>query len=67
MSFACRGLTHCSECGTSLGINRIGTCESCEEKLKKKKQNKEKINMSKTYKGYELIKEIAEGNIKERY
>lgn len=50
MSFACRGLTHCSECGTSLGINRIGMCESCEEKLKKKKQNKEKINMSKTYK-----------------
>lgn len=64
MSFACRGLTHCSECGTLLGINRIGMCESCEEKLKKKKQNKEKINMSKTYKGYELIKEIAEGNIK---
>ncbi len=55
MSFACRGLTHCSECRTPLGMNRIGTCESCEEKLKKKKQNKEKFNISKADEMFEKL------------
>lgn len=65
MGLVCRGVTHCSECGTPLEMNEFGTCNSCEEELKKKKQNKEKANMSKIYKGYELIKEIAEGNIED--
>ena len=62
MGLAMSGLTHCERCGQSLGMNRFGMCESCE---KEQKQRKEKINMKKSYKGYELIKAIAEGNIKD--
>ena len=64
MGLACRGITHCSECGTTLKFGELGICKECAEQ-EINKQNYEKEN-KKVYKGYELIKEIAEGNIKER-
>lgn len=64
MGMAMRGLTHCRECGTTLGMGELGTCDRCTTELKQKE--KEKTMSKKIFKGYELIKEIAEGNIKER-
>lgn len=34
MGLACRGVTHCSECGMSLSDNEFGICNSCKEKRK---------------------------------
>lgn len=43
MSFACRGLTHCEECGSSLGMNEFLLCSSCRaEKEAKRKELEEK-------------------------
>ena len=39
MSLACYGITHCAECGGSLGINEFFLCNECN----KKKKNKKKI------------------------
>lgn len=32
MSFACRGVTHCSKCGKTLKMSEFSICKSCEEK-----------------------------------
>lgn len=61
---AYRGITHCKNCGKSLKMEEYYLCNNCE--AKKKKLNKETEKMNKVYKGYELIKAIADGEIKER-
>ena len=63
MGMACMGLTHCEECWKPLKMNEGFICNECEEKQNKKKKENKKI---KVYKGYELIKAIADGEIKER-
>lgn len=68
MSFACRGITHCEECGTTLRDNEYMTCNMCRERAKEKNKQTTSVNKDKVikiYKGYELIKAIAEGKIKE--
>lgn len=35
MSFACPGITHCSNCHRPLGENEYGLCKNCKEKQKK--------------------------------
>lgn len=35
MSFACPGITHCSNCYRPLGENEYGLCKNCKEKQKK--------------------------------
>ena len=62
MSMVCRGLTHCSECMTPLEMNKFGICDNC-EKEKQNKKKKENKRMNKTYKGKEIFKMIAEGEI----
>ena len=52
MGFACRGITHCSECGASLEYGEeYGYCKECEEKRNKEEQKEEIKN---------LIKEVLE-------
>ena len=60
MGMAMKGLTHCKECWKPLKDNEHYICNNC------RKEEKEKTMSKKIFKGYELIKEIAEGNIKER-
>lgn len=71
MSFAFRGITHCDECGTRLGRNEFVVCDVCRERAKEKNKqtvsvNTSKDKISKRYKGYELLKIIADGKIKEK-
>lgn len=40
MSFACPGITHCSNCHRPLGENEYGLCKNCKEK-----QNKEELEI----------------------
>lgn len=68
MSFACRGITHCDECGTTLRRDEFVICDMCRERAKEKNKqiasaNKDKV--IKIYIGYELMQAIAEGKIKE--
>lgn len=43
MGLACSGLTHCEECGSSLGMNEFLLCSSCRaEKDAKRKELEEK-------------------------
>lgn len=58
MGMAMAGLTHCKKCWKPLKDDEYYMCKNCEIE--------EKTKMNKVFKGYELIKEIAEGNIKER-
>ena len=52
MGFACRGITHCLECGTVLGHGEYGYCKECEEKRNKEEQKEEIKNLIK-----EVLKE----------
>ena len=52
MGFACRGITHCFECGTVLGHGENGYCKECEEKRNKEEQKEEIKNLIK-----EVLKE----------
>lgn len=68
MNFACRGITHCDECGTTLRRDEFVICDMCRERAKEKNKqiasaNKDKV--IKKYIGYELMQAIAEGKIKE--
>lgn len=36
MSFACRGITHCDKCGTTLRDNEYVICDMCRERAKEK-------------------------------
>lgn len=43
MGMAMRGVTHCSECGSPLGMGEFGICQTCiNEKNNKVKQEQEK-------------------------
>lgn len=69
MSFACRGITHCDECGTTLRRDEFVICDMCRERAEEKNKqtasaNKDKV--MKIYKGYELIQAIVEREIKKR-
>lgn len=67
MSFAMTGITHCRECWAPLKEHEYGLCENCKEKEKEEINKKKGKDMSKKiYKGYELIKAIEDGEIKER-
>ena len=61
MGMVCMGITHCEKCHKSLKDDEYVLCKKCEEENKKKKKS-----MKKKYKGYELLKAIADGKIKER-
>lgn len=55
MSFACRGITHCDKCGTTLRDNEYVICDMCRERAKEKNKQKASINKDKVmkiYKGY---------------
>lgn len=39
MSLACWGLTHCAECGNSLGMNEFFLCKECDKKKKEQEEN----------------------------
>lgn len=43
MSFAMRGLTHCSNCGTSLSMNEHVYCSTCKGEIEKKREEKRKL------------------------
>lgn len=43
MSFAMQGLTHCSNCGTSLSMNEYVYCSTCKEEIEKKKEEERKL------------------------
>ena len=57
MGLACRGVTHCSECGMSLADNEFGICNSCKEKRKQEKDITTHHVTIKTEKLRELIRE----------
>ena len=40
MGLVCRGVTHCNECGSALGNNEYGRCDSCKSKDGLKLKNK---------------------------
>lgn len=56
MGMGCLGLTHCEKCFEPLGDNECGLCKKCREQINQKDK--------KQYKGYELMKAIANGDIK---
>lgn len=63
MSFACRGLTHCSKCMTPLNMGEFGLCKSCEEEEKKKQQlleEEEKREQLKTEIRAEIVQEVKD-------
>ena len=66
MSFAMTGITHCRECWTPLKEHEYGLCENCRKKEKEKNKKRGKKMSKKIYKGYELLKAIADGEVKER-
>lgn len=39
MSLACWGITHCAECGNSLGMNEFFLCKECDKKKKEQEEN----------------------------
>ena len=57
MGMGCLGLTHCEKCFEPLKDNECGLCKKCREEINQKDK--------KQYKGYELLKAIANGEIKE--
>lgn len=56
MSLAMRGLTHCEECGSPLGMGEFGICQQCvnERNNKVKEERKKEIQ----YRIAELQKEL---------
>lgn len=56
MGLAMRGVTHCSECGTTLRMGELATCDRCRKELKE--QNKEKKNMGNITISMEEYKEL---------
>lgn len=56
MSMAMRGVTHCSECGSPLGMGEFGICQQCvnERNNKVKEERKKEIQ----YRIAELQKEL---------
>lgn len=65
MSFAVTGLTHCSSCGTPLGMNEYGYCASCQEKIDKQKEKDKKQHEKDMFKAEILgeVKEVLNKNI----
>lgn len=65
MGLACRGLTHCSECGGSLSMNEYGTCSYCKEKEKKKKNigpNEKNVTVHHVTISTEKLKELIKNH-----
>ena len=60
MGMAYMGLTHCEKCYKPLKDDEYVFCKKCEEENRKKDKS-----MKMKYKGYELLKAIADGEIKE--
>ena len=60
MGMAYMGLTHCEKCYKPLKDDEYVFCKKCEEENRKKDKS-----MKKKYKGYELIKAISDGEIKD--
>lgn len=46
MSFACPGITHCSNCHRALSMNEYGLCKDCEMEQKEEALKKELIESS---------------------
>lgn len=61
MGMAYMGLTHCEKCYKPLKDNEYVLCKKCEEEREKGKNESRKMK----YKGYELLKAIADEEIKE--
>lgn len=62
MGLACRGVTHCRECGRSLSNDEYGICNSCKEKRKQDKNITTHHVTIKTEKLRELIREHYKWN-----
>lgn len=60
MGMAYMGLTHCEKCYKPLKDDEYVFCKKCEEENRKKDKS-----MKMKYKGYELLKAIADGEIKD--
>lgn len=43
MSMAMKGLTHCTNCGTSLDMGEFGYCSSCRAEMEKEEEEKRRL------------------------
>lgn len=55
MSFACPGITHCSNCHRPLGENEYGLCKNCKEK-----QNKEELEIEEKFTAENIRKDLTQ-------
>ena len=63
MSFACRGITHCANCGTALSDSECFLCDRCaeeERKAEEEYERKRELESQKKIIKAELIEEVRD-------